>query len=127
MIDATLDEIRRRDWQRVGVLGFGEPAVHTGPLAQLGVTCETISGDLRARLDGAIGALMEGHEDEGSVCAAQEAVDELRARRVDGIILGCTEIPLLLGDTANAPDLVDPLELLVDAAVNHALNVTTPA
>jgi aspartate racemase len=126
MIDATLEEVRRREWQRVGVLGFADPVVHTEPLAQMGVTCETITGDLRMRLDGAIGALMEGREDEDSMRAAQEAVNELRARRVDGIILGCTEIPLLLGAAANAPDLLDPLQLLVEATVTHALS-TTPA
>jgi aspartate/glutamate racemase len=45
----------------------------------------------------------------------------IRARHVDGIILGCTEIPLLLGDMALAPDLINPLELVADAAVKHAL------
>jgi aspartate/glutamate racemase len=49
------------------------------------------------------------------------------ARSVDGIILGCTEIPLLLGDAAGASDLVNTLQLLAEAAVNHALNVTAAA
>ena len=64
---------------------------------------------------------MEGREDENAVRAAREAVGWLRARPVDGIILGCTEIPLLLGDAAVADDLLNPLQLLANAAVHHAI------
>lgn len=75
----------------------------------MGQASETIAGELRKRLDGAILKVMEGRDYETSVRAAREAVDELRARRVDGIILGCTEIPWLLGDMPRVHDLVDPL------------------
>ena len=81
---------------------------------------ETIDGDLRERLDAAIPKLMEGREDDEARRAAHDAVDELRSRGVDAIILGCTEIPFLLGADAEAPDLVDPLRLLVDVTVARA-------
>jgi aspartate racemase len=48
-------------------------------------------------------------------------ISELRAQSVDGIVLGCTEIPPLLGDAAVDPDLLDPLPLLAEAAVRRAL------
>jgi aspartate racemase len=122
MIDVTLADVRRRRWNRVGVLGFGDPVVYTEPLRALGLASETIAHALRTRLDGAIHNLMEGRDDEESVRAAREAVNELRARRVDGIILGCTEITLLLDDEARRDDLINPLQLLADAAVEHALS-----
>ena len=121
MIDVTVAEVRRRQWRRIGVSGFGQPLVYTMPLEAAGLATETIVGESRERLDRAIEKVMEGRDDEGSASAAREAVGELRARPVDGIILGCTEIPLLLGDAACDPDLVNPLQLLADAAVNHAL------
>jgi aspartate/glutamate racemase len=40
---------------------------------------------------------------------------------VDGVILGCTEFPLILGPSAEAPDVIDPAPLLADAAVRHAI------
>ena len=49
------------------------------------------------------------------------AVDDLRGRAVDGVILGCTEFPLMLGPAAQAPDLIDPAPLLAEAAVRHAI------
>jgi aspartate racemase len=121
MIDITLTEVRLRGWERVGVLGFGDPLVYTAPLEAMGLASETIAGGLRTTLDGAIHKVMEGREDEDGLRTACEAVAELRARPVDGIVLGCTEIPLLLGDEAVADDLLNPVQLLSNAAVKHAL------
>ena len=53
--------------------------------------------------------------------AARTAVQTLRALPVDGVVLGCTEIPLLLGEDAEAKDLVSPLALLAEAAVRRAI------
>ena len=58
--------------------------------------------------------------------SAEDALNELRARSVDGIILACTEIPLLLGERATASDLINPLQLLADAAVRHATRGDIP-
>ena len=38
-----------------------------------------------------------------------------------GIILGCTELPLLLREHAEGPDLLNPAQLLAEAAVQRAL------
>ena len=46
----------------------------------------------------------------------------LRATPVDGVVLGCTEIPLLLGEAAEATDLVSPAALLAEAAVRFAID-----
>jgi aspartate/glutamate racemase len=41
MVEATLKEVQRRRWKRVGVLTLGEPIVYTHPLTQLGIAGET--------------------------------------------------------------------------------------
>ena len=122
MIDVTLDEVRRRGFRTLGVLGLGEPMVYLAPLGQLGLACETIDGDLRDRLDRAIVGLMEGRTGPESSAVAREAIDTLRGRGVDGVILGCTEIPLLLGEATDAPDLINPAQLVAEATVRHAID-----
>jgi aspartate racemase len=123
MVDATLDEVARRGWQRVGVMGFhAAPPLYTDPLRQRGVHCETVDGTLQAGLDRGIQAVAEGREGPADTTAARAAVAALRAARVDGVVLGCTEIPLLLGDEAEAKDLVSPLALLAEAAVRRAIS-----
>ena len=121
MVDITLAHVGLSGWERVGVLGFGDPLVYTAPLTAMGLVSETVAGGVRTTLDNAIHKVMEGREDQDSFRAAREAVAELRARRVDGIILGCTEIPFLLGDEGVAADLLNPLQLIADAAVHYAL------
>ena len=121
MIDATIGEVVHRGWSRVGVLGLGEPVVYTQPLRGRGIACETIGGERRAALDGAIFRTMEGRDDAESTAAARAAVDELRGRGVDGVIVGCTEIPLLLRDAMDTPDLINPAQLLAEAAVRAAM------
>jgi aspartate racemase len=64
---------------------------------------------------------MEDRATAADSVAACAAVDELRHRGVDGVVLGCTEIPLLLGDGADAPDLINPAQLLAEAAVRGAI------
>jgi aspartate racemase len=121
MIDVTLEEVRRRGWTKVGVLGMGDPFVITRPLEALQIEHEILEADARDRLDVEILRVMEGRDDEGSRRLGEEAVETLRARGVDGVILGCTELPILLPLLADAPDIINPAELLAEAAVRLAL------
>jgi len=122
MVDVALDEVSRRGWRRVGVLGFGgPPAVYVAPLAERGVDWVAIDAGLQQRLDGAIRAVMEGRDGVAEHELALEALDVLRALGVDGVVVGCTEIPLLLGRKGDASDLVSPAALLAEAAVRRAL------
>jgi aspartate racemase len=124
IIDVTVEEVRRRGWQRVGVLALGEPKVYQPALSRAGIACEALPGEtggLRDKLDNAIIQLMAGQAGPEGRELAVEAVEALRARGVHGIILGCTEIPLLLGDTAQAPDLINPAQLLAESAVRFAM------
>jgi aspartate/glutamate racemase len=65
---------------------------------------------------------MEGREDETDCAIAMEVITQLRSKNVDGIIPGCTEIPLLLEENINAPDLLNPVQLLAEAAVKYCLD-----
>ncbi len=126
MIDVTLKEVQGRGWHRVGVVGFGQPAVYTDELERKNISFETLcekAGGLRDKLDQAILGLMAGQVGVESRKLAIEAVNTLRATGVDGVILGCTEIPLLLGEASQAPDLINPVQLLAEAAVKAAIEL----
>lgn len=83
--------------------------------------CEVLADDLQVPLDDVILAFQAGHAGFVAIAVVGSAVDALRGRRVDGIILGCTELPLLLGTKADGPDLINPAQLLADAAVRYAM------
>jgi aspartate racemase len=123
MIDLVVADVVRRGCRRVGVTGFaGAPAVYLDPLKQRGIHCATIDPQAQPALDAAIHAVAEGGNDAVHVAAAHAAVTALRSRMVEAIVLGCTEIPLLLGPDRE-PDLINPAALLAEAAVRFAIGV----
>jgi aspartate racemase len=121
LISLVLAEVGRRGWRNVGVLTFFDAGIYADPLLAQGLRCETIGAELQRPLDAAIYEVMEGRSDAGSVESGVRAVQALRARATDGIILGCTEIPLLLPEEAGAADCIDPLPILAEAAVLRAI------
>ena len=103
------------------MLTFIEPSIYQQPLEVRGIRCEVIGPEQQVLVDAAVHALAAGTSgpvESGRVLAA---VESLRRRGVDGVILGCTELPLLLGAASTAPDLIDPIEFLAEAAVRHAI------
>jgi aspartate racemase len=121
MIEVTLAEVARRGWQRVGVLTYRIPLIYAQALEQRGLLWEGIDAALQLPLDAAIQAVTEGRADAQATKQARRALLALRTQAVDGIILGCTEIPLLLHADLEAPDLLNPGALLAEAAVRHAI------
>jgi aspartate racemase len=124
MIDLTVDEITRRGWSRPGVIGFnGPPRVYLDPLEGRGIRCATIDAALQAGWTAASARWRKG-EKPADAAAARAAVGALRTAGADGVVLGCTEIPLLLGEAGEAADLVNPLALLAEATVRYAVEDT---
>lgn len=125
MIDVAVDEVARRRCRRVGVLGaYGAPPSYVDAFTRRKIDVELIDATLQGGVDGAIQAVMEGRDAKEHTLAARAAVDVLRERVVDAVVLGCTEIPLLLGDDSDAPDLINPVALLAEAAVQFSLELT---
>jgi len=121
MIDATMDEVKKRKWKRVGVLGLMTLEIYTRRLTEMGITFEVVNAELQRQIDKTIFRVMEGRDDENDRAIMLKAITDLRNKKVDGIIPGCTEIPLLLGKEMNASDLVNPAQLLAEAAVKFAM------
>jgi aspartate racemase len=123
MIKVTLQDIQQRGWRKIGVLGFGPPDVpiYTRTLGQLNLAAEVITPELQDPLNVAVIHMQEGRANEEDTQAVREAATALRARQADGIILGCTELPLLLPAHVDEPDLINPTQLLAEAAVRFAL------
>jgi aspartate racemase len=121
MLEATVAEVVCRGWHTVGVLSLFGPHVYNQPLDEAGIRWVSIDSELQTPLDHAIMQVMDGSNDAESTVHARRAVAALRNRSVDGIILGCTEIPILLQADLGDADLLNPGALLAEAAVRHAM------
>jgi aspartate racemase len=65
--------------------------------------------------------LVAGEIREASRAAFIAVVDRLAARGAEGVILGCTEIPLLLSEADVDLPLFDTTAIHADAALSEAL------
>ncbi len=121
IVDVTVDELRRRRVATAGLLGLGVPDVYVRRFEREGLEVRLAPEGLRHELDDAILRLMEGAATATDHDSARAAVEAVRSAGAAATVLGCTEIPLLLGPAAEAADLVDPTGLLAEAAVRHAM------
>jgi aspartate racemase len=120
IVDVTVEELRRRGGGPVGLVGLGVPQVYVERFEQEGFEVHLPIRHLRDRLDNAILRLMEGTTTAEHRGAARAAIGSVRNAGATATVLGCTEVPLLLGDSADADDLVNPTELLAQAVVRRA-------
>jgi aspartate racemase len=125
IVDVTADAVRDAGLDTVGVLGTRatmEGAFYADRFAEHGV--ETVTPDAAARetVDRVIfDELTDGEIRESSREAYLDVIDDLVAGGAEGIVLGCTEIDLLL-DAENVPAPVfDTTALHVERAVERAL------
>lgn len=121
MIEVTMAKLEQLGWRRVGLLGLGEPRVYMQALEPTGIKQVVLEEEQRARLDKAIFKVMEGKDGEAEQQVAEEAIGQLKKQGVEGIILGCTELPLLLSGHLDDETLINPGELLVEAALEYAM------
>ena len=121
MVELVVEEVVNRGWRRAGALGLFSPGVYLSALPARGIEVETIGAALQTPLDAAIFRVMAGTDGELERAAGRAALQNLRSRGVEGVILGCTEIPFLVPEEVGAADIVHPIALLARAAARRAM------
>jgi aspartate racemase len=122
---ATGNRIRTAGLLRVGLLGTRptmERRFYRQRLEAMGI--EVIVPDELARAlvhDAIFGELVQGRFTPATKCAFLGVIAGLRARGAEGVVLGCTEIPLLVRREDCDLPLFDTLAIHADAAVEFAL------
>lgn len=125
IVDVSINEIKKRKYKRVGLTAIGltlQKELFQEPLKEIGVESVVLPDDLVERLEKeGIYQLQEGGEIKAPVKIAEEALDFFKEQEVDGVVLGCTEIPVLLGELSNGENIINPSQLLAEAVVKKAL------
>lgn len=124
MIDVSAEEAKRRGCKRVGVMAIGltlGKGQFQKALADRGIESMSLPQELGKQLeDEGIYQVQEGGVDDyakvGVAC-----LEYFRGQGVDGIILGCTEIPILLGNDSQTADIINPSQLIAEAAIKKSL------
>lgn len=117
-------EITTQGWKRIGLLGT--KWTMTGPvygraLEQRGLECVIPDEAVRERLNAAIfDELCQSIFNEETTQLFLDAIDDLKSRGAECVILGCTEIPLIVNTTNSSLPIVDSTRLLAKYAVKEA-------
>ncbi|WP_405808010.1 aspartate/glutamate racemase family protein [Streptomyces sp. NBC_00210] len=125
LADATADAVRAEGLTRVGLLGTAftmEQAFYRDRLAGHGLEVLTPDADGRALVHRVIyEELCRGVVREESRSAYQDVIGKLVAAGAEGVVLGCTEIELLIGEKDSPVPVFPTTRLHAEAAVDAAL------
>ncbi|WP_016856065.1 aspartate/glutamate racemase family protein [Halomonas smyrnensis] len=124
--DATAERLRDDGVRRVGLLGTRftmEQAFYRDRLGErFGIEVLVPQAEQRERVHRVIfEELCQGRIEPASKAAYLEVIADLHARGAEAVILGCTEIALLVGQGDTPVPLYDTTALHAEAAVTAAL------
>ncbi|MFE7510554.1 aspartate/glutamate racemase family protein [Streptomyces sp. NPDC057540] len=126
LADATAEAVRASGLHRVGLLGTAftmEQDFYRGRLEAGGLTVRVPDADGRAEVHRVIyEELCLGIVREESRAAYQKVIKDLVANGAEGVILGCTEIELLIGPEDSPVPVFPTARLHAEAAVEAALS-----
>ncbi len=124
--DAVCDEIASNGWKRVGLLGTKwtmTGPVYASALGKRGMERLIPDDAVRAVLNSAIfDELCRGVFHPATTRRFLDAIDSLKSRGAQCVILGCTEIPLIVTCENSSLPIVDSTRLLAARAVEAALD-----
>lgn len=124
--EVVCSEISKHGWKRIGLLGTRWTM--TGPVYRSALEkrdCELLVPDepARERLNAAIfDELCNGIFNTGTTDYFLKAIEDLKSRGAECVILGCTEIPLIVTPENSSLPTLDSTRLLAKYAVLEAVS-----
>ncbi len=120
-------EARARKLLRVGLMGTAwlvDSEVYPGRLAAQGIECVRPTDAQRDEIDRIImHELVYGVFKLASVACLQDTIQAFKQQSCDAVVLGCTEIPLIIHDGNSPLPTLDSTRLLARAALQRAIGI----
>lgn len=128
IVDETVKEIKKRKLKKVGIIAIGitlKNKLYQTALIENRIQFEDIPEDLSTSIDAAIFHVMEGSSNLNDISLAESALNYLKDKKVEAIILGCTELPILFTNYLNENYILNPISLVALAAVKKSVGIVT--
>lgn len=128
--EVVADEAAQRGYRRLGLLGtrwLVDSAVYPERLSARGLEAVRPDAGLRLEVDRIImDELVQGRVRPHAVDRLREVARAMQAQGCDAVILGCTELPLVLDDRSAGLPTLDSTRLLARAALRRAHRLERP-
>jgi aspartate racemase len=125
IVEEVATEAKRRGFHKLAVTGTKytmEGPVYPEKLSAAGISYLTPDTRQRARIDAIIfDELVNGIFSDESRVYFQQVIGGMSNRGCDAVVLGCTEIPLLIDDRSSPLPTLDSTRILARAALKRAL------
>jgi aspartate racemase len=122
--EVVTEEAVKQKYGRAGLLGtryLMEGPVYSSKLARRGIECLTPNHEERQRVNRIIfDELVNGRFTKGSKEYLIAVIERLENQGCDSVILGCTEIPLIINAENSPLPVLDSTRLLARAALRTA-------
>ena len=129
--DAIAERARQQGWSRLGVLGARwvmEEDFYVGRLARGGLAVDVPGPQDRTEVDRVIfDELTQGRVEESSRASYAAIIGRLQTAGSQAVVLGCTEIELLVRPEDSPIPVLDSMRTHAEAAVDIALGDRVPA
>ena len=124
--EVVAEEAVQRGWRRLGLTGtrwLVDSGVYPDMLAAHGLQCVRPAQAERDEIQRIImRELVRGVFTPEAVASFQQVFERMKAQGCDAVILGCTEIPLIMHDGNSPLPTLDSTRLLAKAALRRALD-----
>jgi aspartate racemase len=118
-------EAQRRGFNKLGLTGtkfLVSGPVYPEKLEQLGIGYVRPTGPQQERINTIIfDELVRGRQTAEALAYLQQVIGEFKNQGCDAVVLGCTEIPLLISDRESPLPTLDSTRTLARAALRYAL------
>ena len=125
IVDAVGEQALARNYRKLGLLGtrwLVESEVYPGRLESLGIACVRPGEEEREEISRLImDELVAGIVTPDTVPRFQAVIQNLAAEGCDAVVLGCTEIPLVISHENSRLPTLDSTRLLARAALARAI------
>ena len=122
--DVAAEEAQRRGFRRLGITGtrwLVASDVYPEKLAARGIEYVKPTDAERAEINRIImDELVYGVFKPEAVAYLQKVIERMKSEGCDAVVLGCTELPLILNDANSALPTLDSTRLLARAALRKA-------
>ena len=118
-------EAQRRGFKKLGLTGtrfLVNSEVYPEKLAALGIGFLRPSEEQQETINAIIfEELVRGQQTPQSLRYLQQVIDQFKTKGCDAVVLGCTEIPLLINDEVSSLPTLDSTRILARAALRRAV------
>jgi aspartate racemase len=119
------NEAKRRGFKKLGITGtkfLVSGPVYPEKLERLGIGYVRPTSAQQERINTIIfDELVLGRQTAEALAYCQGVIQDLKDQGCDAVVLGCTELPLLISDGESALPTLDSTRTLARAALRHAL------